>query len=112
MDNLYKRFTELTKQVTAEKKQRAELELSDAYLAISKQIVALEELQKAMLKELPDSSAELEAAKADLIQFFRDQGITAHGDVYAKIKEKNEVNRSKLLNVIGGDMIYTSPCRM
>src|SRR3990167_1334130 len=57
-----------------------------------------------MLEGLPDSTAEYDAAKREMIEAMKAEGRSSFETVSARFKEKKEVNRIKVLNVIGGDL--------
>lgn len=109
LNELCTSLAELKKKLDLEEAARAEVRNDPAYLLHSKEIERLLECQNGMLEGLPDSSAEYASLRQQVIDQMNKEGVWAIGSVSAKFKERNEVNTSKVLSVIGGDMDSTSP---
>ncbi len=97
-------FRELQKKVEQERVRTTQVKCSDEWYAFDKQIQALQASQQLLLDGIPDSTAELMEAKKVVMEQMKQQGVFNIENVYAKIKEKNEVNKTKVLNVLGGDI--------
>ncbi len=97
-------LAELKKKLDLEGAERARVKYGEQYVALSKQIEALMEEQDELLAPLPNSQPEYEALAREVMDIMDAEKVYTCGNVSAKFKEKNEVNTSKVLSVIGGDM--------
>ncbi len=102
-------LSELKRTVDLEDAARAHAKYEPDYLALAEQIDALMKQQDAMLAGLPDSRSAYDSLRKEVIERMNTEKVYALENVSAKWKERNEVNTSKVLQVIGGDMdIYIS----
>lgn len=109
LNELCTSLAELKKKLDLEAAERAKVVSSEEYAAIGKEIDALMQKQNALLAPLPDSRLQYEELRKQVIDAMNREGVWAVGQVAAKFREKSEVNTSKVLQVIGGDMdIYIS----
>lgn len=103
METIYILFSTLRKQVEQEDIERSKIIYSDAYVELNKKIDALKAQQEEMLSAIPNSAVEMETAKKDLIAAMKVEGLSHFKNAVARYKERKEVNRSKVMEVIGGD---------
>lgn len=104
MQALASRLTELQRAANAESQARLAVTKSPQYLKLDEQIQEMIRQRDAMLDGITDSTTALQQAKAEMMLAMREQGLTAYENVTAKFKEKREVNRRRLMEVIDGDM--------
>lgn len=97
-------LAELKKKVDQENMQRVRVRYGEEWTALQKQIDALMEKQEELLSGIEDSSAEYDAKKSELIERMKAESIYAIDNVSAKFREGKEVNRSKVLAALGGDL--------
>jgi len=97
-------LAELKKKIEAENTERAKVRFGEAWTDIQRQIDALMKKQEELISGIEDSSTDYEAKKREVIDQMKAQNVYAVGNVSAKFKEKKEVNRSKALEALGGDL--------
>lgn len=68
-----------------------------------KHIESIQEKQKELFKDIPDSTAEYEEVKRELLQQFKEKDIREMDGVTAKMKRKQEVDTRKLMHELEGD---------
>lgn len=104
LNELCNQLAELKKTLDLEAAERAKVLSSDEHAAIGKEIDALMQKQNALLAPLPDSRLEYEELRKQVIDAMNREGVWAVGQVSAKWKERNEVNKERVMSVIGGDI--------
>lgn len=97
-------LAELKAKVEAENVERAKVRFGEAFTALTKQIDALVAKQDELLAGLPDSSLEYDSLRKEIIERMKEEKVYAVGSVSAKFREKKEVNRTKVLDALGGDL--------
>lgn len=100
----YQIFIEAKAKRDAESQQRLAIKMTNEYIDIDRRISQLQDLQAAMLAEVPDSSEEYEKAKADMIAFLTSSSLSHFQNVAAKYREKKEVNKKRVLDALEGDL--------
>ena len=104
MQALYATLVDLQKKVDAESLARAEIQYSEPFIKLNQEIELAKAAQESMLSAVTDSREELQKAKDALKDAMKAQNLTAYQNAVAKFKERKEVNQSRLLHVLGGDM--------
>lgn len=98
------RCKELQQKLRQEEQAKAAVRYSPEYQTTEQQIAALKEQQDAMLAGLDDSSVALQEAKQEAMEMMRRDKLDKYEDVVAKFKENKEVNASRVLHVLDGDI--------
>ena len=104
MSTAYSDFVDLHATVDAEERQRNDIRYSDPFVSLNIQIQALQGEQEEMLKVVPDHSADLEIAKGRMMDFLAEAHLSHFQNVAAKYREKKEVNKKRVLDVLQGDL--------
>lgn len=104
MQALYDKVVALREVVMLEGVEREKIKLSDLYRQTEEQIATLQRQLTEMTAVVPDSSLELEDAKAALQEAMLESNLDAYGDAKISYREKNRVNVPRVLEVIGGDI--------
>lgn len=94
----------LTQAVERENEDRGVLKLSPKYIELEKVKNEAQLEQDSILNKIPDSSKELQLEKEAMMQLFLEEGLTKFRNCHAKMGNKKEVNISRLLNTLGGDV--------
>lgn len=97
-------LAEIREKIEQERIARDRLRSSEEWVELQKQIDLLLEKQGKLILSLEDSSIEYEAKKREIIEKMKEENVYAVGNVSAKFREKKEVNRSKALEALGGDL--------
>lgn len=104
LKQLIKKAQELETQILQENIERKEIKEDEMYKIYAEKIEEFTQLQKEMLMDVEDSTAELLEVKKKITEIFKEKKIENYDNCFAKFKEKKSVNNAKVLEVIGGDL--------
>ena len=104
LDEISGKALELRRKKEQEDLQRSKIRYGDDWVNITAEIDVLTAKRDGLFVGLPDSSAECQAAEAELISAFKAAGVEEHNGIKASFKESKAVNAARLLNVLDGDI--------
>jgi len=101
---LIEQLTALKRKIDQEDMERGKIKYGDEYAALEKEIEALTAKREAMLLSVPDSSEEYAAVKRQVLDYMKANNLSHVENVSAVTRERKEVNKSRVLNILGGDI--------
>lgn len=107
LKTLVRRLEALKRDLDLQEAEQIKVKFSDEYVALGKQIEELMQKQDELLP--PVNKEEYNEVLREVMEAMKNEQVYQVGNVTAKFREKKEVNTSKVLHAIGGDMdIYIS----